>query len=629
MRIAGGKGSAVTGSQGTINWEDQPSSVDNTIIAVNGQGFWEATRAYTQEIAALWKPSLDNSITGGSQTYSFIFERIKGFVTTPGGLSALVKGSLDFINCYFTSISNISSINSTYIRLSTHQASTSFNNTNFPTTVLTNTISSFGELSINGGLINNVNYNAETLTRINKINILNLSACTSIIFRLPITSTYSPSTQDCGVGNAFRIVIDNCSALTTCNLTTGDTRLTSLSGPFKTRIEIQNNASLGGTFSTNPPSNTCFLFLNKNNFTGITCNFPSNNSITNVQFFENKVESISATIVNSVGITNLNVRNNYLANLPQLPMSIETLDVRENGHLTNNNLVITGLCTTLPNQLKTLSLGNTGTNKFTSYNRNCKFTDYFTTGTTLNPKRPLNYLSSTLLETFTAPQCGITEIRLPFPSSIRTIDLFNSQSAADTPAGQEAAGLNNISTFDLSLCPTVTTLRLNRNIFLTSITNLTAATNIQGINLSNTRPTNMQSIVGNALGFSNNKSILSLSLNSLYTTNLPGLSNFSFSGLTGNGVTISFTQSGLNSATIDSIIINLYNNYFNTTTNTRTVSLWTINFDNTTSAANSNSNCFRTGLSLTALNALTNTSTAGAWTINFCGGGAPCRTTGC
>jgi len=310
-------------------------------------------------------------------------------------------------------------------------------------------------------------------------------------------------------------------------------------------------------------------------------------------------------------------------------MSIVTLDVRENGHLTDTNLVMSGLCNTLPNQLRTLYLGNTSSNKFTTYNKNCKFTNYFTTGTTLNPKRPLNYLSNTLLESFIAPQCGITELRLPFPSTIRTIDLFNNQSSLDTAIGYEEAGLNNISTFDFSLCSSATSVRLDKNIFLTGITNLTACTNIQTLNLSQTSPTNMQSIVGNALGFSQNKSLLSLNLNSLLTNNLPGLSSFSFSGLTGNGVTITIRQSGLNSSTIDSIINNLYTNYFNTTTNTRTVSLWTINFSNTQSVAITSSNCNRTNISNTAFNALTSTATPGAWTINLCGAGGPCRTTGC
>jgi hypothetical protein len=290
---------------------------------------------------------------------------------------------------------------------------------------------------------------------------------------------------------------------------------------------------------------------------------------------------------------------------------------------------------TLPANLQTLVLGVSDSSSLTvgditTYGR-CNFSNFLTTTVSA-----ANYLTNTNLNTFTAMNCGITQINLSFPPTIRTINLSNS-SVSDSLSTSISACLNTLTTLDFSKFVGATSIDVSSNRFLTSITNINSlSTTLQTLKINNcynsSSPNlqNLSTIFGTGNGLSIIPNILTLELNRNIFNDI---SNFSFGGVNNNSVTLDFRDCNLNTSQINAIIENLYTNYFNTTTNTITKSSWTVKFGSTTNGtvASANGNCNRSSTSNTAFLALTNTATAGAWTIEICGttGNRPCRTTGC
>jgi hypothetical protein len=437
------------------------------------------------------------------------------------------------------------------------------------------------------------------------------------------TSTQSPYVIEIG-GNPD---------LTSLNFTNlGTLSESNPSNPVWTRITIIDNPSLGGTFLAPIPSRCSQLSIVRNKFTQISSSFPSGNFLINVFLNQNELTSLSPSISASTGILKLFINDNRLTSLPELPNSIKELRCQSNGG--GNYSYPTGglssLSSSLPTQLQTLTIGTISS---TAGYENNNFANYFTIGA----GRPSNYFSNTQLVSFMAQSCGIGEIDLQFPSTIRTIDftnsLINTNPNSETLITTIRVRQNYLFTFDCSKCPNVTSLKFDANSFLNNLTNLSSCSNIQTLSLGSCNFPNVSSIFGAGNGMSIISKIITFNLETNYAgsgVNFIGWDTFDFSGLINNGVTINLRQSGLNSSSIDAIINNLYANYFNTSTNTVTKSSWRIEFGNTGNP-DSMSNCNRTSASSTAYAALTNTSMVGAWTIRICGqpGQNVCRTIGC
>jgi hypothetical protein len=434
----------------------------------------------------------------------------------------------------------------------------------------------------------------------------------------------------------YLIEFSNNPSLTSINLT----NLSSLSeanstNPVFVGISLQSNG-LSGNFSTNLPTRTKFLLLAFNLFTQVSCTFPSNNFLDRVHLDNNRISSLSTSIQNSSGLLRLQLGYNRLITIPNLPNSITYLSVNNNSN--NSNAAATLRLTTLPTlpaNLQTLVLGVSDSSSLTvgditTYGR-CNFSNFLTTTVSA-----ANYLTNTNLNTFTAMNCGITQINLSFPPTIRTINLSNS-SVSDSLSTSISACLNTLTTLDFSKFVGATSIDVSSNRFLTSITNINSlSTTLQTLKINNcynsSSPNlqNLSTIFGTGNGLSIIPNILTLELNRNIFNDI---SNFSFGGVNNNSVTLDFRDCNLNTSQINAIIENLYTNYFNTTTNTITKSSWTVKFGSTTNGtvASANGNCNRSSTSNTAFLALTNTATAGAWTIEICGttGNRPCRTTGC
>jgi hypothetical protein len=226
-----------------------------------------------------------------------------------------------------------------------------------------------------------------------------------------VTSTQSPYVIEIG-GNP---------ALTTLSLTNLSTLTESnMSNPVYVSLNIEQNSLLGGVFSDNIPTNCVKLNIIKNNFTQFTGTFPTNSILKEVYLYENQITSIPSSIINSTGIERLFVNQNKLTSLPPLPNSIKELHCYRNAGGTSNVPVggLTSLPSSLPTSLQTLKIGDILLS--TPYYAN-NFGDFFTTGA----GRTSNYFSNTQMVTFEAPNCGISEINLQFPTTIRTIKMEN------------------------------------------------------------------------------------------------------------------------------------------------------------------------------------------------------------
>jgi hypothetical protein len=504
------------------------------------------------------------------------------------------------------------------------------------------------------GQITNVSLDLTLYPRLTLIYINNNGSLTNVNLTLQTnitrnTISYPYPTRDDGYVDlgafsnsnwAYLVQIANNPNLTSLNLTNNNSQLANLSqsntlSNVYVIIDFSNN-DLSGAYTTNLPTRCQIFNLYDNRFTSIDCQFPTGTDLLIVKVSTNQITTINSSIQNSTGLKILWINNNRIINIPfNLPNSIEDfrLNNNSNGNNTNATQRLSTL-PTLPQNLKYLQLGVSTSELTTTYGRN-EFTNFFTTGA----GRPSSYLTNTSLESFIAPNCGITQINLNFPSTIKTIDLQNSNINADLANAQNVRS-NTITTFDFSKCVGLETIRLTNNNFLTSCTNLSnVSSSLKNLfinNCYNSSINNLQSIfdifgAGNGLSIVPNLLILDISAN-IFLNIESG--SFNFGGLTNNDVEINLQDCKLSSSVIDYIIDNLYNNYYDVGTGTRTKSGWTVKLGNPSTGSDTQTNCTRTNTSQTAYNALTNTATAGAWTIQICGtgaagsGGGPCRT-GC
>ena len=661
MSIQLGRSGTETGNWGTVNWED--GSPDSTMTAIQGQSFATVSHAYTSSnIAAFWRPVLPSNfyVTTNGQTVNrlLVLTNIKGFVSTPLTLNSLSPMSFQFNTCYFTSLANININAVTGWEFVGHSATFQINSTTLPPQGLCNNNTSLNFFIVNGnisvgrpsgpagGSITSINLDLTSHRNCTILRVFNSANLPSISMTLQTTidrvtnGTYSYNDSSLilqvQLGGVYLIEFSNNPSLTSINLT----NLSSLSeanstNPVFVGISLQSNG-LSGNFSTNLPTRTKFLLLAFNLFTQVSCTFPSNNFLDRVHLDNNRISSLSTSIQNSSGLLRLQLGYNRLITIPNLPNSITYLSVNNNSN--NSNAAATLRLTTLPTlpaNLQTLVLGVSDSSSLTvgditTYGR-CNFSNFLTTTVSA-----ANYLTNTNLNTFTAMNCGITQINLSFPPTIRTINLSNS-SVSDSLSTSISACLNTLTTLDFSKFVGATSIDVSSNRFLTSITNINSlSTTLQTLKINNcynsSSPNlqNLSTIFGTGNGLSIIPNILTLELNRNIFNDI---SNFSFGGVNNNSVTLDFRDCNLNTSQINAIIENLYTNYFNTTTNTITKSSWTVKFGSTTNGtvASANGNCNRSSTSNTAFLALTNTATAGAWTIEICGttGNRPCRTTGC
>jgi hypothetical protein len=566
--------------------------------------------------------------------------------------------SFQFNTCYFTSLANININAVTGWEFVGHSATFQINSTTLPPQGLCNNNTSLNFFIVNGnisvgrpsgpagGSITSINLDLTSHRNCTILRVFNSANLPSISMTLQTTidrvtnGTYSYNDSSLilqvQLGGVYLIEFSNNPSLTSINLT----NLSSLSeanstNPVFVGISLQSNG-LSGNFSTNLPTRTKFLLLAFNLFTQVSCTFPSNNFLDRVHLDNNRISSLSTSIQNSSGLLRLQLGYNRLITIPNLPNSITYLSVNNNSN--NSNAAATLRLTTLPTlpaNLQTLVLGVSDSSSLTvgditTYGR-CNFSNFLTTTVSA-----ANYLTNTNLNTFTAMNCGITQINLSFPPTIRTINLSNS-SVSDSLSTSISACLNTLTTLDFSKFVGATSIDVSSNRFLTSITNINSlSTTLQTLKINNcynsSSPNlqNLSTIFGTGNGLSIIPNILTLELNRNIFNDI---SNFSFGGVNNNSVTLDFRDCNLNTSQINAIIENLYTNYFNTTTNTITKSSWTVKFGSTTNGtvASANGNCNRSSTSNTAFLALTNTATAGAWTIEICGttGNRPCRTTGC
>jgi hypothetical protein len=647
MSIRGSKENFDTGIWGSVDWNDGQANEVQIIQATSSFGVpslaWAASRYYTVELSAFLQFTIPSYVLDGYKTYTI--QGIKGFLTTPYGLSYFTTGNFVFTNCFFTSINNVNFSSVNNFTITYHRVNMSIDSSTMPSQGFSNPKSDLNLLQFGGtttatiapnsstGNIESVNLDISEYPNLYYVKIWNHQILTSISLTFQTTMTYVSVSATTGTQSPYVIEIGGNPLLTNLNFTNLGTLSESNPGnPVWTRITITDNPSLSGTFSAPIPSRCSQLSIVRNKFTQISSSFPSGNYLINVFLNENQLTSLSLSISASTGIEKLWIHDNNLSSVPTLPNSIKELRCQNNGGGNYLNITggITSLPSSLPSQLQTLIIGSIFQ---TAGYQNNNFTNFFTTGA----GRPSNYFTNTQLVDFTAQSCGINEINLQFPSTIRKIDFTNTLLVFD-PTPQALITFangrqNNFFSFDCSKCPDVTSLIFKSNSFLNTLTNLDSCSNVQTLDLNGCNFTNTTSIFGAGNGISIISNIITFNLetnNSGNGLNFTGWDTFDFSGLNNNGVTLNFTQSALNSTSIDAIINNLYTNYFNTSTNTVTKNSWVIKFGNT-SNADDTSNCNRTSSSSVAYNALTNSSMSGAWTINICGqpGQNVCRTIGC
>jgi hypothetical protein len=525
-------------AQWNDSFDANGQSTNNTNYSVaSGGGTWGVTHAYTQTgISAFlynWS-GIDASYISSPRNLTISY--LSGFISTPQTLTQWPRiGSLFITNYYLVNSIGFSTAtipnNTTTLNLQYCALSYSFNSSNFFNGLATNNF--MQNLQIRYGKVSGFVFNMSQMSSLLAFRLYNMDATnswTSLIITVP--------TQIEEIQIASNGSVTNGTGLTTIPTINGLSSITSVGFNL-----LLNNNNLTGIFNLSLPSTINSLNLNTNRLSEFSSNLTGLNSLTSLLLSTNLLTVLPSSLnLPSTLVTldlSLNRLNDSSFNTVTITNSVQTLSL-------NGNLLTT--LPTIPNNCITLQIGlindNTdGSLSATNGNRN-NFGNF-------------NYnLSTKQITTLTAENCGITSFTPTLNGQIRTISLKNAVVATYRA--------NTISSIDLNApgksYATITSLDLTKNGSLNSISNLGSCTSLISLKASSCAFTNTTQILS-----TNNLSVFpTLSTLELYSNNFGSNFTLTFGGT--QLTSIDLRDCGLTASIIDGIIQGLVNTLLNNVT---------------------------------------------------------------
>jgi len=232
MTIRGTKENFDTGLWGSVDWNDGQSNEVQIIQANSTFGVpslaWAAARSYKGEFAAYLQLTIPQYVLDGYKTYTF--ERIKGFLTTPFGLSYFSTGNFVFNNCYFTSINNVNFSSVSSFTMTNHNVVMSINSSTMPSNGFSYPKSDLKVLQFGGtststiapgsatGNVQSVDLNISDYPNLYYVKIWNHQILTGVTLTFQTTMTYISVSAATATQSPYVIEIGGNPALKILNL---------------------------------------------------------------------------------------------------------------------------------------------------------------------------------------------------------------------------------------------------------------------------------------------------------------------------------------------------------------------------------------------------------------------------